>query len=53
MHNATINSFKALPLKVRKSITHDNGLENALHEHTNKVLGIKSYFCNPYHSWEK
>jgi len=22
-------------------------------EHTNKVLAIKSYFCNPYHSWEK
>jgi len=53
MHNATINSFKTLPKKARKSITYDNGLENVLHEHTNKVLGIKSYFCNPYHSWEK
>ena len=53
MHIATVKSFKTLPANVRKSITYDNGLENALHEHTNKVLGIKSYFCNPYHSWEK
>ncbi|MCL2441255.1 MAG: IS30 family transposase [Treponema sp.] len=46
-------AFETLPAKVRKSITYDNGLENALHERTNKVLGTKSYFCNPYHSWEK
>jgi IS30 family transposase len=53
MHYATVKSFKTLPVKVRKSITYDNGLENVLHEYTNKVLNIKSYFCNPYHSWEK
>lgn len=32
-----------------KSITYDNGIENRNHEST----GIKSYFCAPYHSWEK
>jgi len=53
MHYATVKSFKTLPSKVRGSITYDNGLENMLHERTNKVLGMKSYFCNPYHSWEK
>ena len=53
MHNTTVNSLKTLPPKARKSITYDNGLENVLHERTNKVLGTKSYFCNPYHSWEK
>jgi IS30 family transposase len=53
MHYATVKSFKALPAIVRKSITYDNGLENVMHEYTNKVLNIKSYFCNPYHSWEK
>jgi len=53
VHYATVKSFKALPANVRKSITYDNGLENVLHEQTNKVLNIKSYFCNPYHSWEK
>jgi IS30 family transposase len=24
-----------------------------LHEVINKALGTKSYFCKPYHSWEK
>ena len=24
-----------------------------MHEYTNKALNIKSYFCNPCHSWEK
>jgi len=53
MYIVTLNSFKTLPANVRKSITYDNGLENTLHDYTNKVLGIKSYFCNLYHSWEK
>lgn len=35
------------------SITYDNGSENTKHEHVNKVLQTESYFCNPYHSWEK
>jgi len=53
VHQATIKSFKELPQKVIKSLTYDNGIENALHEETNKKLGTKSFFCNPYHSWEK
>ena len=53
MHNATVESLRKYPLKTRQSITYDNGTENALHELTNKKLGTKSYFCNPYHSWEK
>lgn len=35
------------------SITYDNGCEFAGHEKVNKKLNCKSYFCNPYHSWEK
>jgi len=53
MHYATVKSLKDYPLKIRRSITYDNGTENALHELTNKKLQTKSYFCNPYHSWEK
>ena len=37
----------------RHTITYDNGSENTGHEEINKVLDIKSYFCYPYHSWEK
>lgn len=36
-----------------KSITYDNGSENVLHEDVNNCLKTKSYFCAPYHSWEK
>ena len=36
-----------------KSITYDNGKEFSKHEKINKILNTKSYFCKPYHSWEK
>ena len=35
------------------TITYDNGCEFIYHEKVNKKLHCKSYFCNPYHSWEK
>jgi len=41
------------PKELRLSITYDNGCENVDHEYTNKVLGTRSYFCEPFHSWEK
>jgi len=41
------------PPGLRRTITYDNGSENVEHLKTNKRLGTKSYFCNPYHSWEK
>jgi IS30 family transposase len=53
MHEAVSLALKGLPAGLRKTITYDNGLENALHELTNSELDVKSYFCKPYHSWEK
>ena len=53
MHKAVVKSLKCFPRRFRNSVTYDNGTENSLHELTNKTLGMKSYFCNPYHSWEK
>ena len=41
------------PGHMRKTITYDNGSENVEHKLVNKILGIQSYFCGPYHSWEK
>ena len=32
-----------------ESVTLDNGVENTRHEE----LKVSTYFCNPYHSWEK
>ncbi len=36
-----------------KSVTYDNGSENANHYKLSKNMGIKGYICHPYHSWEK
>jgi IS30 family transposase len=53
MHEAVAVALKGLPAGLRKTLTYDNGLENVLHELTNRALGVQSYFCKPYHSWEK
>jgi IS30 family transposase len=46
----TLGSFKK---GSRKSITLDNGIEFKYHEEVKKALKLKTYFCHPYHSWEK
>jgi IS30 family transposase len=46
-------ALQALPDNAVKSFTYDNGTEFALHMQVNKELNTKSYFCEPYHSWEK
>lgn len=35
------------------TITYDNGSEFCWHDKVNKALNMKSFFCNPYSSWEK
>lgn len=41
------------PEHMRRTMTYDNGSENTQHGEVNAKLGTKSYFCAPYHSWEK
>ena len=50
---AVIRRLKEYPEGYCKTATYDNGFENRHHEKVNQALKIKSYFCNPYHSWEK
>jgi len=50
---AVIESLSEFPPELRRSITYDNGSENCEHMLVNKELRTKSYFCEPYHSWEK
>lgn len=50
---AIISRLRTLPKELRRSITYDNGHENVMHENVNQALEMKSYFCAPYHSWEK
>jgi len=45
--------IEALNLFKVRTITYDNGLEFAGHLEVNRELESKSYFCAPYHSWEK
>lgn len=50
---AILSRLISMPQETRKSITYDNGIENKDHEVINQELGTQSYFCEPYHSWEK
>ena len=52
-HKLIVKRLKNYDSRVIRSITYDNGSENTLHEQTNQALKTKSYFCEPYHSWEK
>ena len=51
--NAIVSRLKIVAPGRRKSITYDNGKENMNHQSINQSLGTQSFFCNPYHSWEK
>lgn len=42
-----------MPKGLRRTITYDNGSENVEHLTVNETVGTKSYFCLPFHSWEK
>lgn len=53
VRNAVIRKLAPLKKSARQSITYDNGPENSNHLQINRELKIQSYFCNPYHSWEK
>ncbi|HRZ27859.1 MAG TPA: IS30 family transposase [Spirochaetota bacterium] len=53
MRDAVISILEKFPKRFCRSITFDNGLENADHELISRKLKVKTYFCNPYHSWEK
>jgi len=53
MSMALIRRLCRYPAGVRRSITYDNGPENAEHMRTNKVLGTASYFCEPFRSYER
>lgn len=47
-----IQALKAAGKPVR-TITYDNGSEFCRHERVNAEIGCESYFCTPYHSWER
>lgn len=50
---AAIRCFKRIPLRWRKTITTDNGSEFIEHKNLGARLGFKTFFANPYSSWER
>jgi IS30 family transposase len=53
VRKAIVETLGAYPIELTQTITFDNGHENVEHDWINEKLGTDSYFCNPYHSWEK
>ncbi len=51
--NAIAESVESLPNELWRSITRDNGTENAKHLNTLNTFNIQSYFCDAYASWQK
>lgn len=52
-YSALCRTLSKLPPHLRRSLTYDNGIENALHLSVNRRFGTQSFFCWPGHAWEK
>ena len=50
---AVTDRLENVPESMRKSLTVDNGGENAGHQQITEILGLVVYFAHPYHSWER
>ncbi len=52
MNEGLRNNFSAMGITIHTD-TKDNGIENKHHKQIEAELGITSYFCDPYSSWQK
>ena len=50
---ATLRAMKKLPPEKIRTMTFDNGKEFAGFKDLERGLGMRSYFAQPYHSWER
>jgi transposase, IS30 family len=48
-----IKRLGQLPARGRRTLTLDNGTENANHEQVTAKLGLRCYFARPYASWQR
>lgn len=51
--NAVMRRLDMVPDQFRKTVTSDNGSENALYDSVMTEIGILWFFAHPYHSWER
>lgn len=52
-YEAVTERLGGLPAKAIRTMTFDNGTENAMHEKITSDIGIKCFFAHPYASWER
>ncbi len=52
-YDALSEALEQIPTSLRRTITYDNGSENTLHCELNDRFQLQSFFCQPYHAWEK
>ena len=52
-NQVSLNLFESIPKKYRKTLTLDNGSENAGFGALEEKLAFKVYFAKPYSSWER
>ena len=50
---AQLNIYRKLPEALRKSVTLDNGKEHVKHTILKEILGVATYFADPYSSWQR
>lgn len=50
---AVTSRLKGFPPRARRTLTLDNGTENAKHEAMTATIGIQCFFAHPYASWER
>lgn len=53
VHQALLSAFNQMPLKYRKSLTWDRGMELAKHADLTRETGIPVYFCDPGCPWQR
>lgn len=51
--SAQVEMFSGFPDSARRSTTLDNGRENHLHFGLTDKLGMKTFFADPYSSWQR
>jgi IS30 family transposase len=50
---AVVARLGKLPAAMRRTLTLDNGTENAQHEKITAAVGVRCYFAHPYASWQR
>ena len=51
--DAVVRRLEVFPSEGRRTLTMDNGTENAQHQEITSSLDIKCFFAHPYASWER